>query len=96
MIIFSYNYIGDYMFGPNTIKSSLSLTKILGGLSKGLNIVNQAIPIYKEVKPLVGNVKKVMGILKEFNTEKPLTPPKKEVTKKLKTITSSTNPTFFQ
>lgn len=91
MIIFSYNYIGDNMFGPNTVKSSLSLTKILGGLSKGLNIVNQAIPIYKEVKPLVGNAKKVMGILKEFNT-----PPKKEVTKKLKTITSSTNPTFFQ
>ena len=39
------------MFGPNTIRTTLTLPKVLSGISKGLGIANQAIPIYKEVKP---------------------------------------------
>lgn len=88
------------MFGANSLKSTLSLGKVLSGISKGLNIVNQAIPIYKEVKPMIGNARKVMGILKEFSKDNvkvnDVKANKKEVTKITKSITSSTNPTFFQ
>lgn len=88
------------MFGANSLKSTLSLGNVLSGISKGLNIVNQAIPIYKEVKPMIGNARKVMGILKEFSKDSvkvsDVKTNKKEVTKITKSITSSTNPTFFQ
>ena len=91
------------MFGTNIARSSLSLTKVLSGISKGLEIVNQAIPIYKEIKPMMSNAKKVLEIAKEFNkssnTKTIDVTPKKEVTK---TVTpsvltnSSPNPVFFQ
>lgn len=91
------------MFGTNIARSSLSLTKVLSGISKGLGIVNQAIPIYKEIKPMMSNAKKVLEIAKEFNkssnTKTIDVTPKKEVTK---TVTSSVltnsspNPVFFQ
>ena len=90
------------MFGTNIARSSLSLTKVLSGISKGLGIVNQAIPIYKEIKPMMSNAKKVLEIAKEFNKSNTKTidvTPKKEVTK---TVTpsvltnSSPNPVFFQ
>lgn len=91
------------MFGTNITRSSLSLTKVLSGISKGLGIVNQAIPIYKEIKPMMSNAKKVLEIAKEFNkssnTKTIDVTPKKEVTK---TVTpsvltnSSPNPVFFQ
>lgn len=84
------------MFGPNTIRTTLTLPKILSTISQGLNIANKAIPIYKEVKPMITNAKKLMYIAKSFNTELPnkkkTTPIKKEVIK----TTSSNNPIFFQ
>lgn len=90
------------MFGTNIVKSSLSIGKILSGISKGLGIVNQAIPIYKEIKPMMSNAKKVLEIAKEFN--KPSTTkimdvtPKKEVTTTVtpSKLTNSSNPVFFQ
>ena len=90
------------MFGTNVVKSSLSLSKILSSISKGLGIVNQAIPIYKEIKPMISNARKVIDIAKEFNKTNNLktidVSEKKEVVKK--NITTSTinnsNPVFFQ
>ena len=91
------------MFGTNVVKSSLSLGKILSGISKGLGIVNQAIPIYKEIKPMMSSAKKVLEIAKEFNkssnTKTMDVTQKKEVTKTVtpSVITnSSPNPVFFQ
>ena len=85
------------MFGTNIARSSLSLTKVLSGISKGLGIVNQAIPIYKEIKPMMSNAKKVLEIAKEFNkssnTKTIDVTPKKEVTNH---VTSTNNPIFFQ
>ena len=90
------------MFGTNIARSSLSLTKILSGISKGLGIVNQAIPIYKEIKPMMSNARKVLEIAKEFNkssnTKTIDVTPKKEVTKTVtpNVLTNSSNPVFFQ
>ena len=87
------------MFGTNVVKSSLSLSKILSSISKGLGIVNQAIPIYKEVKPMIS----IMSIAKEFSKSPSKTidvKPKKEtenvVTTSSTSLKNNSNPVFFQ
>mgnify|MGYP004570124121 FL=1 len=90
------------MFGTNIARGNLSFSKVLSGISKSLGIVNQAIPIYKEIKPMISNARKVIDIAKEFNKTNNLktidVSEKKEVVKK--NITTSTinnsNPVFFQ
>lgn len=90
------------MFGSNIAGTTLSLSKVLSGISKGLGIVNQAIPIYKEIKPMMSNARKVLEIAKEFNkgsnTKTIDVTPKKEVTKSVTSniLTNSSNPVFFQ
>lgn len=90
------------MFGSNITGSSLSLSKILSGISKALNIANQAIPIYKEIKPIAQNARKIMSVLKEFNSSSDSKPQKnikenKSIEKKeVKMISTSSKPVFFQ
>ncbi len=93
------------MFGTNVVGSGLSLTKVLGGISRGLSIANQVIPLYQQAKPMIQNAKKVMSVLKEFNkpsnninsTNNKTTV---EVNSKEKTeptmIQSGSTPVFFQ
>ena len=49
--------------------NSLNITKIIGGLSKSLNIVNQVIPIYKEMKPIITNAGSILSVFKEMTKE---------------------------
>ena len=89
------------MFGQNTLSSALTLTKVLGGIRTSLNIVNQVIPIYKEVKPMVTNARKVLNVLKEINVPSPTKNDKVTLntSSKEKTVKSSSlqsNPVFFQ
>ena len=46
--------------------SKLGLTGILGGISKTITTVNQAMPIINQVKPLFGNVKSVFNVFKNL------------------------------
>lgn len=63
-----------YMIAPNVIPqaatssifSRLSLSKILSGAGKTLNVVNQAIPLYYQVKPMVSNIRQLGKIGREF------------------------------
>jgi len=65
--------------GTNGIlKSSLSFLKniklgaILDGTSKTLGVINQAIPVYYQVKPIVSNIGtlfKISNSIKEENPE---------------------------
>ena len=54
------------MYGNPIISNSLSLSKIITGISKTLNIANQVIPIYKQAKPLISNFGSTMKLLKTF------------------------------
>lgn len=50
----------------------LNFTKIVSGVNNTLNIVNRAIPIYKQVTPIVKNVKSALstvGTIKEASKE---------------------------
>ena len=102
----AYNLIGgNLMFGTNTISRGLSLGKVLNGISKGLTIANQAIPIYEQVKPMVGNAKKLFSIVKELKNTAPekkdsikkiSSPNVKPETEKRLNSSSPSLPVFFQ
>ena len=96
------------MFGTNTIGSTLSLGKVLNGISRTLSIANQVIPLYQQVKPMIGSARKVMSVLQElkvnnnsYNTNNSTSNNKTtiEVTpeeKKTVTYESQSAPVFFQ
>ena len=82
------------MYGYPLLTRGFSLIKILNGLSKGLTIANQVIPIYTKAKPMVNNTKTILKTLKGINIsdKKNITETKKE------SITDSNNfnnPKFF-
>ena len=90
------------MFGTNAVGSTFSLTRVLGGISKGLSIANQVIPLYQQAKPMIQNAKKVMSVLKEFNkSSTPATNNNKttidiDETPKKTDIINQSRPVFFQ
>ena len=51
------------------VGSPLSFTKIISGISKSLNIVNQVIPLYKEVRPIINNASGILSVFKEMNKD---------------------------
>lgn len=93
------------MFGAN-IGRGLTLTSVLGGISKGLGILNQAIPLYREIKPMIGSARKVMSVLQELkvnnnnNTNNSTSNNKTtidiEENKKIVNQLSQSAPVFFQ
>ena len=95
------------MFG--TVRSGITLSSVLGGISKGLGILNQAIPLYKEIKPMIGSARKVMSVLQELkvnnnsnNTNNSTSNNKTTIdieentNKKIVNYESQSTPVFFQ
>lgn len=81
------------------ITSPLSFTKIISGISKSLNIVNQVIPLYKEVKPIISNASGILSVFKEMNKEENATINKEPETIKNESIKKeeiNNTLTFFQ
>jgi len=53
--------------------SKFNFSNFLNGASKTLNVVNQAIPIFYQVRPIINNAKtmfRIMGAVKDDNTPK--------------------------
>lgn len=67
------------------MNNNLSLTKIISGLSKTLNIANQMIPLYKQVKPILQKTN-------ELITKQPT----KQTAENAKVNNQTNSPTFFQ
>lgn len=99
------------MYGSNLggITSSLSLTKVISGISKTLNIANQVIPLYQQVKPIISNASSILSVFKEFNSndDKDTTPSPSNSVKSTTPVVTNTLPekkelvanglpTFFQ
>lgn len=55
------------MFNSIGLTKGLSFVKILGGLSKTLQIANQVIPLYQKARPAIANAKNMLTVLKEIN-----------------------------
>ena len=50
----------------NGLFKKFSLSSFLSGANKTLNVVNQAIPIYYQIKPMVTNAKTMFKVMKEI------------------------------
>lgn len=92
------------MYNAGMITKGLSLTKIIGGLSKTLQIANQVIPLYQKAKPMISNAKSLFSIVKEMgksNKEESTTQPQTIENNINNTTNASikkentTSPTFF-
>lgn len=79
------------------MSNNISLLKIINGLSKTINIANQMLPLYNQIKPIITNGSKMLSnINNNIKTE----PPKKITKDKNLVEDNSKNntslPTFFQ
>ena len=95
-----YNNFFPYQNGTNFLKRGFALSNIhkinwsnlLNNTQKTLNVINQAIPVYYQVKPIWGNAKtmfRMINALKEDNNTTTINNTKE--TKK----ETSTGPVFF-
>jgi len=76
------------------MNNELSLAKIITGFSKTLNIANQLIPLYKQVKPIIQNGNKILSKLNNLNiTTKNNSNNNTIITNEIK---NNNQPTFFQ
>lgn len=82
-------------------KNGLNWSTIITNTQKTLNIVNQSIPIIKQIKPVINNTKTMLKVMNEFKkveikptNEEIKEQPKKEKTEE-KIIQNQNNPTFF-
>ncbi len=88
------------MFGA-PVRTGLTLTRVLGGISKTLGIANQVIPLYREAKPMIRNARTILAVLKDMNKPSTKTntvkntPVKKETTFNSKPIKVVNSPSFF-
>ena len=82
-------------------KNGINWSTILTNTQKALNIVNQTIPVIKQMGPVMNNAKTMFRVMNEFKkVETNATPNKKqeqkEQPKKIEEIKNFNNPTFFQ
>ncbi|HPE14724.1 MAG TPA: hypothetical protein PLT65_02680 [Bacilli bacterium] len=77
----------------------LSFGSILNGASKTLNFVNQAIPVYYQIKPMWNNAKTMFKVARAVNDSNTETVTINKTTKNEQSnknnIENSNNPTFF-
>ena len=90
------------MFGnSSSLLGGLTLSKVLGGASRTIGFVNQAIPLYYQVRPLLSNAKTVVNMYSSMknNTTNNNSPPNniKEIPESIeKKEVNNDTLTFFQ
>ena len=72
------------------MNNGFSFLKIVSGLSKTLNVANQLIPLYNQVKPMIANGSKILSTLNN-KTSSPI-----KSSTSTPVISSNNFPTFFQ
>ncbi len=91
---------------PGVARTGLTLPKVLGGIQKTLNIANQVIPLYVQVKPIIKNAQSAFSVAKGLlatpstNQSTPTSLPSKTQNQAIKKqdespVTYSNNPVFF-
>ena len=97
------NFYNPYFYsiptesGISSLLNRLSLSSIINGTSKTLNLVNQAIPVVKQVSPLMKNLKTMFNVMNEFKKNDLENNGNKETIKNDNAIKVENNigPTFF-
>lgn len=57
--------------GLSNLLGKFSFTGFLNGASKTLNIINQAIPVFYQVKPIFNNAKTMLRVISAVKEDKP-------------------------
>ena len=80
------------------MNSNFSLLKIINGLSRTINIANQMLPLYNQIKPIISNGSKLLSNINLPTLQKQNNNTVTTNTKQIETpIQTETNlPTFFQ
>ena len=52
--------------------SKINFSSIINGTTKTLNLINQAIPMFKQVSPMIQNAKTMFSVMNEFNKIEPI------------------------
>lgn len=107
---FPYNYTPLNAIGSTSTKSGLfsslfggsKFSSFINGTQKTLNIINQAIPIVKQMSPVMKNAKTMFRVMNEFKkVDTPVnnvineTPKIDEIIEEKPIVTNSNGPTFF-
>lgn len=59
-----------YMYNATGLTKGLSLTKVIGGINKTLQVMNQVIPLYQKAKPLITNARSIFSVIKDISKNK--------------------------
>lgn len=78
------------------MNNSFSLLKIVNGFSRTLNIANQIIPLYKQVKPLIQNSNKLFSNINNVKQTLSNNVSQKNITTQTTIKKIGNSPTFFQ
>lgn len=79
--------------------SKITFSSLLNGASKTLGVINQAIPVFYQVKPIWNNARTMFRVVKEINS-KDNSDPSNNITKQTtnspqKKVETDNAPTFF-
>lgn len=75
--------------------SKLSFSGILNGASKTLGVINQAIPVFYQVKPIWNNAKTMFRVVKGINEESSAKNTNNNISKSNSKNTNDSSLTFF-
>lgn len=83
------------------MNNGFSMLSVLNGISKTLNIANQMIPLYKQIKPIVANSSKIFSNFKSLGSNMNINNGVKDKIngnsmESVKTSYNVNSPTFFQ
>ncbi len=82
---------------PEVLKNTLTLPKVLGGISKTIGVAKELIPLYEQAKPLWNNAKTALKVLKVMNTPDSKPTPTTSLNKPKEIASPSISlPQFFQ
>jgi hypothetical protein len=83
--------------GGATKASTFTFTGLLNGASKTLGVINQAIPVFYQVKPIINNAKTMYRVAKEINSNdrKNNTNNSNNVSNKINDSNDVNKPNFF-
>ena len=81
---------------PSLLKSfsNIKWSDVLNNTQKTLNVINQAIPVYYQVKPIFNNIKSLGRLVSAFN-EDDTSKNNNSNNQEIKKENSNNSPTFF-
>lgn len=89
-----YNGILNIRPKGNLLKglSNIKWGDVLNNTQKTLNVINQAIPVYYQIKPIFGNIRSLSKLVTAFNEDDKVI---ENDNQNIKKENSSNTPTFF-